>query len=902
MKILKMRATFGKLQSAELALGEGLNVIEAPNEGGKSTWSAFLRAMLYGINTKERDRQGYLAEKNRYQPWSGAAMEGSVELLWQGRSVTLRRGPKGSTPFGRFEAVYTGTAELVPGLTGDNAGETLTGVPREVFERSAFVGQGGAAIDGAPALEARIAALASSGEEDVSYSQVERRLRDWLNRRKHNKTGLIPRLEEELADVEETLARQSKAFRLAQEARRELEQALFRETGSKVRVSILADTFDVRDPEWKDAVEGRLGRVKYSLITPPAFSHTAAVLFREMKQFENVDLLHVANIVRDGQEARENALYEAVETDVDYVDACLRHFLGRVIKCRTVEELEQVRDGVTADCYSYSNYTLRHLLSKDYRDNACIGKTIPKSRIDQLEAEVKALEETGRELTGRITALEQARSYENLSQENDYYLDLAGAEKERKKHELRREKLAREISELEQGAMRELRERLEETKKRYALKEDEYTRAGNEFAAAERELGTIEADLRNQKAQHAEAEYGFTPNQAEDERIAERLKGRSLNGYRAEAARALESAKSDVENYTGERQAARMKFNLAYSACGLTGTEESNKPYEDLYERYSRQYVEEYKEEFERKCREVYRSLRDNVIATIHGDIKAAYRQVREVNRVLGATAFSDSVYKIGITPASNENNQFYEMLTAPELDSKVVNEDDVEGQISFGDDVFERKYEREISLLVEKFIPDRTGDERESAKKRAEMEKFADYRNYLTFNMYEVTVDESGQEKRIPVDEMAGNDSGGEGQNPKYVALFAGFALLFAHQNHRDSRIKIVLLDEAFSKMDKTRSSVCLNYARKLGLQVIICVPDERLMTLVKNVDCVYGFRRYKNQISMLMIDKGSYLDMLEGSDEQGNESEPEQETEQRQQREPQRENDAVGMDTETE
>ena len=150
MKILKMRATFGKLQSAELALGEGLNVIEAPNEGGKSTWSAFLRAMLYGINTKERDRQGYLAEKNRYQPWSGAAMEGSVELLWQGRSVTLRRGPKGSTPFGRFEAVYTGTAELVPGLTGDNAGETLTGVPREVFERSAFVGQGGAAIDGAP--------------------------------------------------------------------------------------------------------------------------------------------------------------------------------------------------------------------------------------------------------------------------------------------------------------------------------------------------------------------------------------------------------------------------------------------------------------------------------------------------------------------------------------------------------------------------------------------------------------------------------------------------------------------------------------------------------------------------------------------------------------------------------
>ena len=82
MKILKMRATFGKLQSAELALGEGLNVIEAPNEGGKSTWSAFLRAMLYGIPTRERDRQDYIAEKNRYQPWSGSAMAQGEHPLW----------------------------------------------------------------------------------------------------------------------------------------------------------------------------------------------------------------------------------------------------------------------------------------------------------------------------------------------------------------------------------------------------------------------------------------------------------------------------------------------------------------------------------------------------------------------------------------------------------------------------------------------------------------------------------------------------------------------------------------------------------------------------------------------------------------------------------------------------
>ena len=89
--IKKMTATFGGLEKAVLTPGDGLTIITAPNEAGKSTWAAFLKAMFYGIDTKERDRVGYLAEKNHYQPWSGAPMSGEVELEWEGRNITLRR-------------------------------------------------------------------------------------------------------------------------------------------------------------------------------------------------------------------------------------------------------------------------------------------------------------------------------------------------------------------------------------------------------------------------------------------------------------------------------------------------------------------------------------------------------------------------------------------------------------------------------------------------------------------------------------------------------------------------------------------------------------------------------------------------------------------------------------------
>lgn len=231
MKIKRMTASFGKLRGAVLELGEGLNLIEAPNEGGKSTWCAFLRAMLYGIPTRERDRQGHIAEKNRYQPWDGGALEGALELAWRGREITLRRWPKGSTPFGGFSAVFTGTEEPVPGLNAENCGETLLGVSREVWERSAFVGQGGAAIGESAELERRIAALVSTGEEEVSYTQVEGKLREWLRRRKFNKNGLIPKLENERAVLDDTLEHQKRARSQAEDARREIAALTARRDG-----------------------------------------------------------------------------------------------------------------------------------------------------------------------------------------------------------------------------------------------------------------------------------------------------------------------------------------------------------------------------------------------------------------------------------------------------------------------------------------------------------------------------------------------------------------------------------------------------------------------------------------------------------------------------------------------
>ena len=203
MDILHLTATFGRLEHQELTLSPGLNVLYAPNETGKSTWGAFIRTMLYGLSTRER---GPLADKNRFAPWSGAAMQGRMDVsAAEGAYTLLRDTKRASSPMGEFSCTYTGTATPVAGITAQNAGEALLGVPREVFERSAFIGQNALAVDQDAELERRIAALITTGEEDTSYSQSYERLKKQLNRRKHNKTGLIPALEREIDDLQLSL-------------------------------------------------------------------------------------------------------------------------------------------------------------------------------------------------------------------------------------------------------------------------------------------------------------------------------------------------------------------------------------------------------------------------------------------------------------------------------------------------------------------------------------------------------------------------------------------------------------------------------------------------------------------------------------------------------------------------
>ena len=202
MKIYSMTATFGKLEHETLTLQPGLNVIEAPNEWGKSTWCAFLVNMLYGIDTRAKTTKTALADKERYAPWSGAPMAGRIDLHWNGRDITIERTTRGRLIFGDFKAYETESGLAVPELNALNCGQQLLGVERSVFERSGFIRLTDLPVTQDDALRRRLNNLVTTGDESGAGDKLGKQLKDLKNKCRFNRTGLLPQAETQRDQLE----------------------------------------------------------------------------------------------------------------------------------------------------------------------------------------------------------------------------------------------------------------------------------------------------------------------------------------------------------------------------------------------------------------------------------------------------------------------------------------------------------------------------------------------------------------------------------------------------------------------------------------------------------------------------------------------------------------------------
>jgi uncharacterized protein YPO0396 len=121
--------------------------------------------------------------------------------------------------------------------------------------------------------------------------------------------------------------------------------------------------------------------------------------------------------------------------------------------------------------------------------------------------------------------------------------------------------------------------------------------------------------------------------------------------------------------------------------------------------------------------------------------------------------------------------------------------------------------------------------DEQQSLR---ELERIADYRNYYRYEIYK----EVEGKPAIALSEY-GTGSGGQLETPAYIVRAASITSALRY-GEGSNHLRMVLVDEAFSKMDEMRSREVIDYlTRSLGLQLLFIMPTSKcgpFMDLISN------------------------------------------------------------------
>lgn len=189
------------------------------------------------------------------------------------------------------------------------------------------------------------------------------------------------------------------------------------------------------------------------------------------------------------------------------------------------------------------------------------------------------------------------------------------------------------------------------------------------------------------------------------------------------------------------------------------------------------------------------------------------YRTFDELNKVLKGIDYNGVFYRF-LYSADKNKKRLYDMI----MDNSNL------GGYTLFTDSFEASYREEMEDLFGKLRAQDTNGAQV-------LDEYSDYRNYLD---YDIEIKEG--EKIIRFSSVGAESSGGETQVPYYVIIAASF-----NQIYKDDTIKLIMLDEAFDKMDDFRIDSMLHFFTKLGFQMILATPPQKVPVISESVKSVF-------------------------------------------------------------
>ena len=310
------------------------------------------------------------------------------------------------------------------------------------------------------------------------------------------------------------------------------------------------------------------------------------------------------------------------------------------------------------------------------------------------------------------------------------------------------------------------------------------------------------------------------------------------------AAQAAEKAQAKLDDalavyLTGTLEPAQKAYNEHYVCdypLGLAGLDQYRAQHESLVridlERYAARL-----EQAQRDCKDRFRK---DILFRMKDDIFNARRQFRELNKVMEQLTYGEEVYRFELEPSRDPQLAAFYQVIVDKGNQQMTEGDSLDNLAATADPA----YERQVDELMEKIMADVDENTRARQEGRtaagATLSDYVDYRTYLDYDI-KVTNRVTGQQAYLS--RVSRDSSGGENQAPFYVAICA--SLLQIYQKSENS-IRLVLLDEAFSKMTSDRIRPMMELFRRLQLQVLLISTVEKSTAIQPYCDITYSIVRH--------------------------------------------------------
>ncbi len=668
-------------------------------------------------------------------------------------------------------------------------------------------------------------------------------------------TELVSRGELRVQQLQKQLHQQESRIHHLQSNRvrypQSVEQALaaIREQCPQAEPQVLCDFVEVLDERWQMAVEGYMGGARFSIIVEPACEAEAIRIVRSLSGRNNRARVIQGDKARRDAERMEppaRSILELMSFSHKTAEYYLRASYGSVLQVRDAEELRGTRRGLTAEGLASGNYSMWRcdideadlVFGQGARARALAAQ---QQALEQLLLEASQVNDQQRQLRrigDAVRALAPLKLLESVDAALSAQRELRSAEQALANLDLD------DGIELERQAS-ELHDKLEAERK---------TQAGlqKQVGKLERDLENIDKQLKGLSTQLDTLEETLADCEAAVQRIVHISPDfdaeSTLQRADDQAARAGSSFdfSEDIEEWQGLLQKYQNQLLSGvrdYNSNCSTGDTLAFDP------DFSAGHNEG---QFKLVCQLVEQvtalrnRLKNNLLVDRHEQLTglkksfnttfvthlchAIYQSINDGKRVLDDLNKELEHHRFGAdrerfrfdykwVPEFREYWGFFKAVI--ELPNLGEEESLFDAQLS---DEQARVRDRLLNMLL--------SDDEQLA--RRELERISDYRNYRNYEIYK----EPDGKEPIALSQY-GTGSGGQLETPAYIIRSAAVTSAFRF-NEGSSHLQMVLVDEAFSKMDESRSREVIRYLTEtLGLQLLFIMPSSKsgpFMDLISN------------------------------------------------------------------